>query len=941
MRKLLPWCRTLVVTAIFLFLPAVAQAGGLSDKFSGDPQIQNAIDTVESELESFATRGEATRGASGPMIQLLQSSDTLICSAWIISFRQELQRLVVQDFLDPPVQLIAAAQDLLSRVERACQGVLQPGTAVAAAPPAGTPPARDEPAGGQSFTPRPGWTIDDEICARRCARESAAVQRADWAKYDAESDERKSRAQLEKDERELTSERENLARAEARLESARADLNRREEFSRRIGPSADGKSNADLDLHEARTRLADATRDLPLVRNRAALREQAAAASRAALDRAVAARQRAEREAAEARAALERCLRDCRRQSEKGGDKSSRLDDKRADSAKHAAEKERRVVNKDGEPPAKGGPGGKVIPDKRPDAGPDLRLELPRDKMGGGMQQIDPAPPRESILDSLDETPAHRGPAAGAACPDCSALAASLASQQADLQKESEELARQRKNYTDATAGRGLDRRTPEGADASRLAANLVAEVEAAIRRQAKKVADLEQQVDDTKRQLESCNRRCGPPPGGPGTALPAAGGAPAARCPACNDMARQQGEVTRQRQAKEGEVERLSREAQEISGRALDGKARPGDAGQLQERRRQIGRLVDEIADLDREAERLGKARQDCEKTSCPPPADGRKAVVIDKGAGGACAFPAAQPVIIGSREKFGYGGEQKAAEIGKAAFGLLGGLLGGRGGGGGGGSPFGGAGGDKPSLADDPIRAKQTFADPGGAAAIKVGAQYRPDGKLLVSIDVDKAEDKGVVHQASLERLKPRADGGCDLQVAEPVEWLHYEIWEDWWAKIRIQRYESVDGGPWRKTHDTGWRDWGSGSRLLESGTLPADQIPRTAWGSMGADRAFGGPRSAGALFDPGKPVVVGQPAPERLVVHVTQPGKDPVTTLPFTLYPTYGLDGKINYSDKMPDISALLKDAKLPLGGGMTQIDPPATGPAPRESILDSLD
>ena len=44
--------------------------------------------------------------------------------------------------------------------------------------------------------------------------------------------------------------------------------------------------------------------------------------------------------------------------------------------------------------------------------------------------------------------------------------------------------------------------------------------------------------------------------------------------------------------------VERLSREAQEISGRALDGKARPGDAGQLQERRRQIGRLVDETAD-------------------------------------------------------------------------------------------------------------------------------------------------------------------------------------------------------------------------------------------------------------------------------------------------------------------------------------------------------
>jgi hypothetical protein len=144
-------------------------------------------------------------------------------------------------------------------------------------------------------------------------------------------------------------------------------------------------------------------------------------------------------------------------------------------------------------------------------------------------------------------------------------------------------------------------------------------------------------------------------------------------------------------------------------------------------------------------------------------------------------------------------------------------------------------------------------------------------------------------------------------------------------------------VDGGPWRKTHDTGWRDWGSGSRLLESGMMSADQIPRTAWGSMGADRAFGGPRSAGAVFDPGKPLITGQPAgAERLVVHVTQPGKDPVTTIPFTLYPTYGADGKVSYGNTAPDLRT-----KLPMGGGMQRIDPPATDAAPRESILDSID
>jgi len=268
------------------------------------------------------------------------------------------------------------------------------------------------------------------------------------------------------------------------------------------------------------------------------------------------------------------------------------------------------------------------------------------------------------------------------------------------------------------------------------------------------------------------------------------------------------------------------------------------------------------------------------------------------------ACAFPAAQAVTIGPREKFGYGENQKSAEVGRAAMGLIGGFLGGRGGGSAVSPPAAAA----PRLAHDPVRDKQAFTDAATGTVIKVGGQYRPDGKLVVSVDVDSAKDKGVVHQAAMERMQPLADGSCGRQIAEPVEWLHYAIWEDWWAKIRIQRYESVDGGPWRRTHDSGWKDWGSGTRLLGGGTLSADQIPGTAWGSMGADRAFGGPRAAGAVFDPGKPRMVGQPAAnERLVVHVTQPGKDPVTTVPFSLYPTYGADGRVKYTDQAPAAAA----------------------------------
>lgn len=948
-------CRGLILLLLLCLSPIPVSASGFSDKFAekitkdnhAQEQIKNVFDTVEAEVESWASKGETTRGASGPIMQLLYGSDTLICSSWIIAFRQELQRLIVSDYLDPPLGLIRGMQDLLSRVERACQGVLQPGmpasvttpgAGAAATPetaPAPTPPA------GQPFTPRPGWSINDEICARKCSAESAAVQRADWRKYDAESAEKNARERLAAAERELASERENLARAEARLEAARTNLDRREAFSKQL-PSL---TKADQDaMTEARANAAAAERELSIVRNRVASKQADATSARGALDRAAADRARAEQEVANARAALDRCLRDCYRQAQGDGQKSERLGDKSADKTKQVQDKDTRTVRKDGDPPVKQGQEGKQVPDKQPPAGADLRLPPMKDKGGGGMQQIDPPPPRESILDSLDDTTGHRGRTAGAACPDCSALAARIAEREEELNKLKAELERQRRAYSDVTL-RGEDRRVMDDPDgnASRLASRMHAERQAEIARLARAVEAQERELDGLRRQIEECNKRCQPAQEGrsgtgalPGTSVSEAH---LFRCPACNHMGRRQGELERERKAKEAERERLSREAQEISGRAIEGKAQAGDGSRLQERRRAIERLSNEIDALNRETERLDREMRECERSACPPPKpDGRKEAAIQKDssiipAGGqGCSFPAVKPVTIGPREKFGYGDEQKAGEVGKAALSILGGFLGGGrgGGGGGGGGPFQGgpSGGDKPRLADDPIRDKQTFTDAATGTAIKVGGQYRPDGRLLVSVDVDKAEDKGVVHHATLERLVPQPDGSCKTQVAEPTEWLHYEIWEDWWAKIRIQRYESVDGGPWRKTHDTGWRDWGSGSRLLESGTLSADQIPRTAWGSMGADRAFGGPRSAGALFDPGKPLVTGQPAPERLVVHVTRPGQDPVTTVPFTLYPTYANDGKVSYANTAPEFDKWLKESGKPKPGEIDKMlkDPP---------------
>jgi hypothetical protein len=622
MKRIFGGCR-LVLLACALLASAPVAASGFSDLINKDPQIQNALDTIEAVVEAKVTKGESTRGASGPLMQLLFSSDTIICASWIILFRQELQRLIIADAggADVPPGLIRAAQDLLSRVERACQDIIQ-GTSTAkpaATPTPATPaPAASDGPGGAPFTPRPGWTITDEICERKCAEQRAAVQRADWRKFDAQQNERAARERLAAAERELAAARERLAAAEAHDKATREELARYEAFAGTLPPGGGSKSPVNMHLSSSRAAARKAAADLGTARNRVPLREKDVADSSAAVRSAEAARARADQEAAEAQAALERCLRDCYRQ------------------------------------------------------------------------------------------------------------AAAAAGTQAALAKS---------------------------------------------------------------------------------------------------------------------------------------------------------------------------------------------PASVPKKGA--PCAFSPARAISIGPREKFGYGEAQKTAEVGQAALGMIGGLLGGRRASPG---PAPVQSDSRPQLASDPVRSKQAFTDAKTGTAISVGSHYRPDGKLLVSVNVDRANDKGVVHQVALERLEPLSDGSCAPQGMLPAAWLHFEVWEDWWAKIRVQKYESVDGGPWRQTHDSGWRDWGSGSNLLGSGTLPASEIGGTAWGSMGADRAFGGPKAAGALFDAGAPRVVDAPSPERLVIHVTQPGQDPVTTVPFTLYPTYAAGGAIRYSDKEPDLDAALRGIKPAAGAGM---------------------
>lgn len=345
MRNTLNPYRGMLLPVVMMILSGAVLASGFSDKLAEkvtkDPQaqeqIKNAADALEATVESAITKGEVTRGASGPMMQLVYSSDTLICSAWIISFRLEVDRLTgiaaKRDMTAEEHKIQQAARELLSRVERACTKVLQPGMATSVTSPAtgdtATPPSTDGPPAGQPFTPRPGWTITDEICARKCSAESAAAQRADWNRYRAEENEKKARERLSAAERELAAERENLSRAEARLAAASANLDRLESFNRRAGGAAKGSPGA-MNLSNARGSVRSGQQDVDLARRRVETKEQAASQAQESAGRATAARERAEQDAANAQAALDSCLRDCYKRAGSAAGPSSTTSDETA-----------------------------------------------------------------------------------------------------------------------------------------------------------------------------------------------------------------------------------------------------------------------------------------------------------------------------------------------------------------------------------------------------------------------------------------------------------------------------------------------------------------------------------------------------------------------------------------------------------------------------------
>lgn len=270
--------------AAALLLPAPSLAGAGADAagkaINANPQVTNAAGAASSALSAVATKGKATRGASGSIASLLVEADTIICGAWIITFRQKYQALVVEYGPNPTPQQQNALQkmrDLKTIVERECddiltdysgmqdgsQGVVGGGDSEAGEPEAG------EGSDDSGFTPRqPDETIEDRICWDRCGHLWTETQRArrEYNRQAGRANEAQERArEAQREYRDLRREqnarvselRERVRQAQTELREVRQWAQQQLQNAQQINASeyAGVKQIADAKLAEARAKL--------------------------------------------------------------------------------------------------------------------------------------------------------------------------------------------------------------------------------------------------------------------------------------------------------------------------------------------------------------------------------------------------------------------------------------------------------------------------------------------------------------------------------------------------------------------------------------------------------------------------------------------------------------------------------------------------------------
>lgn len=284
----------------------------------------------------------------------------------------------------------------------------------------------------------------------------------------------------------------------------------------------------------------------------------------------------------------------------------------------------------------------------------------------------------------------------------------------------------------------------------------------------------------------------------------------------------------------------------------------------ELWENSGKISSLQNDIEDLSKKVYKAELELGNC-KEKCTPPA---------------CPIIPFQPITIGPQSTFGSGFSKVVQDTAKQIVGgLLGGFLGGRGGGS---DPS-----DSPPLVSNPISEMSIFTDPETGAAIKLGAKQTEKGPLLAA-GVEKGDGKPTIHSMTLHH-----DDDCTIMM--PDELFLYELWLKWWLTVSWTKTTYVNNQMTKK-ESGGWSS--QGSQLLDRGVFAANNGGEgSIWQYFGFNRATEGPKMVGAQFiNP----VQGQAKklPDKAVIHITQPDKDPVKTLPFVFKMVPKPDGTFGF-------------------------------------------
>jgi hypothetical protein len=268
-------------------------------------------------------------------------------------------------------------------------------------------------------------------------------------------------------------------------------------------------------------------------------------------------------------------------------------------------------------------------------------------------------------------------------------------------------------------------------------------------------------------------------------------------------------------------------------------------------------------------------------------------------------------KPIVVGPNSKVGSGARLRA-KAASTAMGIAGGLLGGAlpgAGGGGGGSGGGGSGSGGPPTVVCKIKDGEmtVFNDPATGVSLKVGAK-RAGGTVVVFAEIAKSPDNGTFQTAFME--------GPQGETMAPSKVDICDLWGEWKLTVSWTKTTYVDGqvvsresGGWSKT-----------GLFKIPGVLSTTQAPDGLWKRLGFSNASHGARKIAMQYQ-----LPAGGGPVDAVIHVTRPGGDPVTTVPFALRMVEGPNG-----------FTFTKAPEVPCPPGLTQVrDGPVIAPAPAAS------